>query len=264
MEKVAIFGAAGAIGRAVARELRFREMPFRAVGRNPAAAPEAFGDMPGGRDSRRRPGRSRQPPKPRAARIPLSMLSACRTHRFSSPQADADHGGCGGGGGSAHLARDFQRLQLRRARDAHRGGDASAQSATVKGRMRKEQEDIASRPQWEGSCRAWSCACRISTDPGRTTAWATRFCARRWRARQPTGWGRRTPHEFVYVPDTGPVIVDLASRDDCYGQSWNFAGPGEISGLAFIPRRSTRLWVASPNSAVPAAPCCVCWAGSTR
>jgi len=43
-------------------------------------------------------------------------------------------------------------------------------------------------------------------------------------------------HEFVFVPDTGRVIVELASRDDCYGEAWNFAGPGEISGLGFIQK----------------------------
>jgi nucleoside-diphosphate-sugar epimerase len=41
-------------------------------------------------------------------------------------------------------------------------------------------------------------------------------------------------HEFVYVPDTGPVIVDLASRPECYGQSWNFGGAKEIKGGEFM------------------------------
>jgi nucleoside-diphosphate-sugar epimerase len=40
----------------------------------------------------------------------------------------------------------------------------------------------------------------------------------------------------VFVPDAGPVIVELAARDDCYGEAWNFAGPGEISALAFIQK----------------------------
>ena len=43
-------------------------------------------------------------------------------------------------------------------------------------------------------------------------------------------------HEFVFVPDAGPVIAELAARDDCYGEAWNFAGPGEISALAFIQK----------------------------
>jgi nucleoside-diphosphate-sugar epimerase len=30
------------------------------------------------------------------------------------------------------------------------------------------------------------------------------------------------------------VIVELASRADCYGQAWNFAGPAEIRGAEFM------------------------------
>ena len=45
-----------------------------------------------------------------------------------------------------------------------------------------------------------------------------------------------TPHEFVYVPDTGPAIVDLALREDCYGEAWNYGGPGAINTMDFITR----------------------------
>ena len=38
------------------------------------------------------------------------------------------------------------------------------------------------------------------------------------------------------MPDTGPVIADLASCAECYGQAWNFGGPGEINSLDFITR----------------------------
>ncbi len=43
-------------------------------------------------------------------------------------------------------------------------------------------------------------------------------------------------HEFVFVPDAGPVIVELASRADCFGEAWNFGGPGEIAVVDFITR----------------------------
>jgi nucleoside-diphosphate-sugar epimerase len=38
-----------------------------------------------------------------------------------------------------------------------------------------------------------------------------------------------TPHEFVYVPDVGPVVLDLAACREAYGAWWNFAGPGAIT-----------------------------------
>jgi nucleoside-diphosphate-sugar epimerase len=43
-------------------------------------------------------------------------------------------------------------------------------------------------------------------------------------------------HEFVFVPDAGPVIVELASHEDCFGQAWNYGGPGEITVIDFITR----------------------------
>jgi nucleoside-diphosphate-sugar epimerase len=43
-------------------------------------------------------------------------------------------------------------------------------------------------------------------------------------------------HEFVFIPDTGPVIAELASRDDCFGEIWNYGGPGDISVVDFITR----------------------------
>jgi nucleoside-diphosphate-sugar epimerase len=37
------------------------------------------------------------------------------------------------------------------------------------------------------------------------------------------------------VPDAGPTVVEAASRD-CYGEAWNYGGPGPINTLDFITR----------------------------
>ena len=34
------------------------------------------------------------------------------------------------------------------------------------------------------------------------------------------------PHEFVFVPDVGPVVVKLMDTPAAYGKIWNFAGAG--------------------------------------
>ena len=47
MQNVAIFGAAGAIGRAVGAELERRGVPFRAVGRSRQSLEQAFGKTTG-------------------------------------------------------------------------------------------------------------------------------------------------------------------------------------------------------------------------
>ena len=38
-----------------------------------------------------------------------------------------------------------------------------------------------------------------------------------------------TPHQFVYVPDVGPVVLDLAAKPEAYGRWWNFAGSGVMT-----------------------------------
>lgn len=36
------------------------------------------------------------------------------------------------------------------------------------------------------------------------------------------------PHEFVYVPDVGPVVLALADKPEAYRRWWNLAGAGAI------------------------------------
>ncbi len=47
-----------------------------------------------------------------------------------------------------------------------------------------------------------------------------------------------TPHEFVFVPDVGPVALDLAAKPEARGRWWNLAGAGtttqrQMAELAF-------------------------------
>jgi nucleoside-diphosphate-sugar epimerase len=34
------------------------------------------------------------------------------------------------------------------------------------------------------------------------------------------------PHEFVFVPDVGPVVAKLVDNSAAFGKIWNFAGAG--------------------------------------
>jgi nucleoside-diphosphate-sugar epimerase len=106
---------------------------------------------------------------------------------------------------------------------------------SLKGRMRKQQEDIAFQAQLDGKLE--SLVVRLPDFYG---PWADaslgNMILRAALAGKPADWlgSPDKPHEFVYVPDTGAVIVELASRPDCYGQAWNFAGPSEIRGAEFM------------------------------
>ncbi|MGB8264789.1 MAG: NAD(P)H-binding protein [Candidatus Velthaea sp.] len=41
------------------------------------------------------------------------------------------------------------------------------------------------------------------------------------------------PHEYVFVPDVAPVIADLLDRPELFGTSYHFGGPGTITQRAF-------------------------------
>ncbi|GGH73122.1 nucleoside-diphosphate-sugar epimerase [Pullulanibacillus pueri] len=44
----------------------------------------------------------------------------------------------------------------------------------------------------------------------------------------------KTPREYVYLPDAAQMIVNIAERDDAYGENWNIPGAGLISGKDII------------------------------
>ncbi|MFS0722394.1 NAD-dependent epimerase/dehydratase family protein [Paenibacillus sp. 1P07SE] len=44
----------------------------------------------------------------------------------------------------------------------------------------------------------------------------------------------KTPREYVYLPDAGKMIVNIAEKDDSYGENWNIPGKGVISGKEII------------------------------
>ncbi|MFC4618920.1 SDR family NAD(P)-dependent oxidoreductase [Camelliibacillus cellulosilyticus] len=44
----------------------------------------------------------------------------------------------------------------------------------------------------------------------------------------------KTRREYVYLPDAAKMIVNIAEKDDAYGENWNIPGGGLISGKEII------------------------------
>lgn len=42
------------------------------------------------------------------------------------------------------------------------------------------------------------------------------------------------PREYVYLPDAARMIVEIATREESYGQNWHIPGPGVISGHELV------------------------------
>jgi nucleoside-diphosphate-sugar epimerase len=238
MEKVAIFGAAGPIGRFVGMELDRRGIPFRAVGRTASKLAETFGKLPhaevvaadlsdaGGATQAARgvdtivytlgvPYTGFQL-YPKLMRVAVEAAAAAGVRRFVLITGIYSYG----------------IPQTQKVAETH-----PRVPVAVKGHLRKEQEDILMAAGERGPLRTM-----VVRLPDFYGLYADNSLAnpifRAALAGKTANWlGPVGPlHEFVFVPDAGPVIAELAARDDCYGEAWNFAGPGEISTLAFIQK----------------------------
>src|ERR1039458_9402505 len=237
MDKVAIFGAAGPIGRYVGMELDRRGVPFRAVGRTASKLAEAFGKLPhaeGVAADLSDAGGAIQAARgvdtivyavgvaytefqlhPKMMRVAVDAAAAAGVQRLVLVTGIYSYGV----------------PQTKKVAETHPRVPVS-----VKGQLRKEQEDILMAAGERGLFK--SMVVRLPDFYGPYTHSLASFIFDAALAGKTANWlgPISSLHEFVFVPDAGPVIAELASREDCYGKAWNFAGPGEISALAFIQK----------------------------
>ena len=238
MQRAAIFGAAGAIGPWVAAELERRGIPFRVVGRSRAKLEAAFGQLA-------------------RAEVFEADLADLRSAGAAARGVDTIFYCVGLPYPSHHLHPALMRSALEAAsavgvqrlvlvssvypygvpRTARVAEAHPRQPETRKGQYRKEQEDLVLEAHQAGRVQGLIVRLPDFYGPGAALALANLIFEGAL-ARKTANWigPVNTAHEFVFVPDTGPVIAELASRDDCYGEAWNFGGPGAINTLDFITR----------------------------
>jgi nucleoside-diphosphate-sugar epimerase len=238
MENVAIFGAAGAVGRAVGAELERRGVRFRVVGRSRQKLEQAFGQMahaeifPADLSEASSAGAAASGVDtiiycvglpypshqlhPVLMRTTLEAAKLARVPRLVLPSSVYSYG----------VPRASSVAETH-ARDPH----------TRKGKYRKEQEDLVLEAHAAGAVQGMIVRLPDFYGPHAELGLANPMF-RAALAGKTANWVGpvNPPHEFVYVPDTGPVIVDLASRADAYGEAWNFGGAATINTLDFITR----------------------------
>ena len=238
MRKAAIFGAAGAIGSCVAAELERRAIPFRVVGRSKSRLEAAFGSLEHAEifDADASDLRSAG-----AAARGIDTIFYCVGLPYPSHYL---HPMLMHTTLEAAAAMGVERVVLissvygygvprtPRVAETH-----PREPETRKGRYRKEQEDLVLEAHRAGRMQALIVRLPDFYGPGAAQALANLIFEGAL-ANKTANWigPVNTPHEFVFVPDTGPVIVALAARPECYGEAWNFGGPGAINTLDFITR----------------------------
>jgi nucleoside-diphosphate-sugar epimerase len=231
MSKIALFGAAGASGNSIAAALRDQKQPYRVVGRNRAELEKSFGADPLAEIVTWNPD---DPASVREACRGVSMLvyliGVPYNHFELHPvlmQKTLD----------GAIAEGVERLVLigtvypyGRPRTAKVTEEHPREPHTFKGQKRKDQEEVLLKAHKEGRIKATILRLPDFYGPNVERS----FLDRLFKAAVSGGTADMIgpidrPHEFVFVPDVGPVVLALAAEPEAYGKWWNFAGAGAIT-----------------------------------
>jgi nucleoside-diphosphate-sugar epimerase len=108
---------------------------------------------------------------------------------------------------------------------------------TFKGKMRKEQEEILFAADSAGKMQA--CELRLPDfyGPGvdKSFLWSAFVAAKNGGRAQLVG-PVDTPHQFVFVPDVGPIVLRLLQTEGAWGRAWNFAGSGTATQREIVKK----------------------------
>jgi nucleoside-diphosphate-sugar epimerase len=238
IQKAAIFGAAGAIGTPVAAELDRRGIPFRVVGRTRSRLEAAFGKMANAEIFEADVSDLRSAG---AAARGVDTIFYCVGLPYPSHQL---HPVLMRTTVEAAASVGVKRLVLVSSvygygvpRTSHVAETHPRQPNSRKGEYRKAQEDAVLEAHQKGRLEGLIVRLPDFYGPGADLGLANPIFAAALAGKTANWIGPvNTAHEFVFVPDTGPVIVELALHPECYGEAWNFGGPGEINTMDFITR----------------------------
>lgn len=240
MAKIALFGAAGAIGRSLSHALRERGGAYRVVGRDGARLQAAFGGDPNAEIVTWNPN---DPASVRAAAhgidTILYLVGVPYNHFELHPKIMRQTLGGAVAEGVRRIlligtVYPYGMPQTEKVTEEH-----PRNPITFKGRMRKEQEDILLEADRTGQIEAVILRLPDFYGPGVEASLLDRaFKAAHAGTTADMIGPIDAPHEFVYVPDVGPVALDLAAHPESRGRWWNLAGAGvttqkQLAEMAF-------------------------------
>ena len=105
---------------------------------------------------------------------------------------------------------------------------------TFKGRMRKEQEDLVLGADGNNGMRTTILRPPDFYGPTSEQSYVRSIFDAALKGGKANVIGPiDTPHEFIFVPDLAATLLGLSENDEAYGQAWNVAGPGLITTHRF-------------------------------
>ena len=231
MSKIALFGAAGAIGNSIAAALRANQQAYRVVGRSREALQRDFGSDPQAEIVTWNPD------------DPASVISAAQgidtiiylvgvpyDHFELHPQLMRKtlDGAIAAGVPRLLLIGTVYPYGLAQTNPVRE--DHPRNPHTFKGRMRKEQEDLLLAADAGGKIRGAVLRLPDFYGPGVDKSFLHMIFVAAARGTRAQVIGPiDTPHEYVFVPDAGPVVARLIDNSAAYGRCWHLAGAGTIT-----------------------------------
>ena len=231
MAKIALFGAAGAIGRSLADALKHRGEAYRVVGRDAERLRKTFGADANAEIVTWNPNDAASV-KAAARDIDtiIYLVGVPYNHFELHPktmQQTLD----------GAIAEGVRRMlligtvypygvpQTPKVAETH-----PRNPPTFKGKMRKEQEDLLLAADAAGKIEGIVLRLPDFYGPGVEASFLDGAFKAAVSGKTADMIGPiDTPHEFVYVPDVGPVALALAAKPEARGRWWNLAGAGVTS-----------------------------------
>lgn len=236
MSRIALFGAAGAIGQSIASAISAQGLPFRVVGRNEASLRKAFGTDPLAEIVSWNPD---SPASVEAAAQGIDTLIYLVGVNYTQFELHPElmrktlDGAISAGVKQVLLIGTVYPYGLPQTSPLRE--DHPRNPHTFKGRMRKAQEDLLMQADSTGRIRAAVLRLPDFYGPGVEASFlhgAIKAAAQGGTADMIGPLDR--PHEFVFVPDVGPVVARLISTPAAFGRIWHLAGAGVTSQQALV------------------------------
>jgi nucleoside-diphosphate-sugar epimerase len=229
--KPVLLGATGAIGESIAAELRKRGESYRAVGRDRASLERTFGSDPLAEIAVWNPDDvSSVRAALRGADAIVYLVGVPYNHFELHPvlMRQTLDAAIAEGVGQMLLVGTvypYGRAQQTPAREDH-----PREPHTFKGKMRKQQEDLLLEADAAGKIRGT--VLRLPDFYGPRVK--NSFLDGVFNAAAIGGTANLIapidrPHQFVYVPDVGPVVLELLRHPEAHGRWWHLAGDGTAS-----------------------------------
>jgi nucleoside-diphosphate-sugar epimerase len=239
-DKVALVGATGAIGKTVAAALHDRGRHYRVIGRSQTSLEKTFGSAPLAEIA------VWNPENEQSIRDALRGVGAV-VYMVGVPYTDFHlHPILMRRVIDAAIVEKVNRLLLigtlyvfGRPQSQYVTESHPKEPHTFKGKKRKEQEDLVLAAHTSGQIRTTVLRLPDFYGPGvERSLLSDLFLAVKQNRRAKLIGPVNKPHEFVFVPDVGTVVVKLLDTPAAFGRAWNLGGAGvttqlELARLAF-------------------------------